>query len=61
LRLLVEWRLNQIDTHLIGQAAVLHRLVEGKSAQALIESSPDLEHGLAAIRTTLEDRQSILR
>jgi len=48
------------DQLLIGQCDLLRSLITGQPAAAIIEKLPELESGLAAIRSTLESRQAVL-
>jgi hypothetical protein len=48
------------DETLIGQADLLRTLVAGKSAEALLEAAGDLEAGVAAIQSTLEERARLV-
>ncbi|WP_158917386.1 hypothetical protein [Caulobacter sp. S45] len=52
--------LEECDQDLIGQADLLRTLVDGRTGEAIVETLPDLEHGLAAIADTLHRRQAVL-
>lgn len=53
-------RLCHCDERLVGQAEVLRAAVDGRDGAATIAALPELEAGLAAISTTLRERQAIL-
>jgi hypothetical protein len=48
------------DQLLIGQCDLLRSLITGQPAASIIEKLPELDTGLAAIRSTLESRQAVL-
>jgi hypothetical protein len=48
------------DSLLVGQCELMRKLVTGVNAQAILESLPDLEAGIAAIRATLHNREALL-
>jgi hypothetical protein len=48
------------DEQLVGQCEMLRRLTSGQNSDTLLKTMPDLERGLAAIRTTLEKREAVL-
>ena len=48
------------DRVLVGQAALLRGVVEGKDGAALIASAGEIDEGLTALRRTLEARASAL-
>jgi hypothetical protein len=52
--------LGECDQDLIGQADLLRTLVEGRSGEVMVETTAELEQGLAAIADTLRRRQAIL-
>jgi len=45
---------------LVGQAALLRSMVEGRSGSDLLDPAANLAQGLAAIRRSLEERASAL-
>jgi hypothetical protein len=48
------------DEQLVGQCELLRSLVADKDSATMVQRLPDLEIGLAAIRTTLHDREAVL-
>lgn len=48
------------DEQLVGQCQLLRTMVDNQSGESILGSLPDLEAGLAAIRTTLHDREAVL-
>jgi hypothetical protein len=48
------------DEQLVGQCELLRSMVNRKDGVSIVENLPDLEKGLAAIRTTLQSRQAVL-
>jgi hypothetical protein len=48
------------DELLAGHCELLRSMVSGKMGAALLESLPDVESELEAIRCTLRDRASVL-
>ncbi len=48
------------DRVLVGQAALLRSMIEGKDAAALAAGTAEIDEGLAALRRTLEARASAL-
>ena len=48
------------DAVLVGQAELLRSLVENAAADAILASKSEIETGIAAIATTLRDRQTLL-
>lgn len=48
------------DEQLVGQCQLLRTMVEGQRGSAIVDSLPDLQAGLDAIRTTLRDREAVL-
>ena len=48
------------DQLLIGQCELLRSLVSGQPTASVIEKLPEIDSGLAAIRSTLESRQATL-
>jgi len=48
------------DRVLVGQAALLRSMVEGRSGSDLLDPAANLAQGLAAIRRSLEERASAL-
>lgn len=53
-------RLGECDQTLIGQAELLRAKLDRQASAAILDALPALEDGLAAIETTLRDRQAIL-
>jgi hypothetical protein len=53
-------KLIQFDSLLVGQCELMRKSVTGVDAQAVLQSLPDLEAGIAAIRATLHDREALL-
>lgn len=50
----------RFDSLLVGQCDLMRKSVASAGAQAILKSLPDLEAGIAAIRSTLRDREAIL-
>ena len=48
------------DAVLVGQAELLRSLVEGAAGDAILANKSEIETGIAAIATTLRDRQTFL-
>jgi hypothetical protein len=48
------------DAVLVGQAELLRSLVENAAADTILASKSEIETGIAAIATTLRDRQTFL-
>ncbi|WP_217578084.1 hypothetical protein [Mesorhizobium sp. GbtcB19] len=48
------------DAVLVGQAELLRSLVEGVAGEAILANKSEIETGIAAITTTLRDRQTFL-
>ena len=48
------------DAVLVGQAELLRSLVEGAAGEAILANKGEIETGIAAIATTLRDRQTFL-
>jgi hypothetical protein len=55
LQTLIHW-----DEQLVGQCEFLRSMVNGHDAASILNSLPDLESGLQAIRDTLESREAVL-
>jgi hypothetical protein len=50
----------RFDSLLVGQCDLMRKSVTGVDAQAILKSLPNLEAGIAAIRSTLHDREATL-
>lgn len=48
------------DEQLVGQCELLRSMVDGQSGSAILEKLAELEGGLAAIRGTLHQRETVL-
>jgi hypothetical protein len=48
------------DQQLVGQCELLRSMVNNQDGASLLKNLPDLEAGLKAIRTTLENREKVL-
>ncbi len=48
------------DSLLVGQCELMRKSVTGVDAQTILKALPDLEAGIAAIRSTLHDREAVL-
>jgi hypothetical protein len=48
------------DERLVGQCELMRTTVNGQDAATILKKLPDLEAGLAALRATLHDRESVL-
>ncbi|RAZ79818.1 hypothetical protein [Mesorhizobium atlanticum] len=48
------------DAVLVGQAELLRSLLEGAAGEAILANKGEIETGIAAIATTLRDRQTFL-
>ncbi len=53
-------KLIERDEQLVGQCELLRSLVSGQNGAALLQNMAELEAGLEAIRTTLQQREAIL-
>lgn len=53
-------KLLSFDERLVGQCELLRSQVTGQDPAAILKKIPGLEAGLAAIRTTLHDREAVL-
>ncbi|MGH9586092.1 MAG: hypothetical protein ACRD3F_04025 [Acidobacteriaceae bacterium] len=52
--------LTGFDEQLVGQCQLLRTMVENQNGEAILGGLADLEAGLAAIQTTLRDREAVL-
>lgn len=54
------FNLVHFDSLLVGQCELMRKTVTGLDGKTILQMLPDLESGIAAIRSTLHDRQAVL-